>query len=427
MADKDYYEIMGVPEAASEDEVRAAFRQLAKKYHPDAHPGDKAAEEKFKDVGEAYEVLGDATKRKKYDDLRKGGVTGISPEMFDQFFRRAEGGKGGGEKPPDAPPPKAGPQRPGAPAPPKAGPQRPGAPAPSPKVGKAKGPATEAGKPGPESFFDELGEEISDWFGQVFKKDKESRTKRGPQAPDPAGQLTREIEVTLKEAVNGAKKPFSFTIDQRCEACFGRGIKPGSETPSCAVCRGLGNVPVSQGELTLSKPCPQCQGRGFLVPSPCDVCGGGGQIQSERKLLINIPAGVEEGQRLIVAEKGPLNPATGKAGDLLLIVQIQEHADFRRDGKDLHSALTINVALAMAGGKVRADTVDGTREITIRPGTQTGAKYRLREHGFRLPDGSRGDQIIEVSVKIPEAATAARKRAVKEFAEELNIDFDIDV
>jgi len=414
MADKDYYEIMGVPETATEDEIRAAYRQLAKKYHPDAHPGDRAAEEQFKDVGEAYEVLGDSTKRKKYDDLRKGGITGISPEMFDQFFRQAEGEKEGAKKPPGSAPPKAGAPKPGAQPPP-------------PKAGKAKGPGAEAGKAGQESFFDELGEEISDWFGQVFKKDKAGRQKKGPQAPPPPDQFTQEIEVTLKEAVTGAKKPFTFTLDQRCETCFGRGSKPGSETPSCAVCRGAGTVPVRQSELTLTKPCPQCQGRGFLVPSPCDVCGGGGNIQSEKKLLINIPSGVEEGQRLIVAGKGPLNPATGKSSDLLLIVHIQEHADFRRNGRDLLSSLTINVALAMAGGKVRVDTVDGTRDITIRPGTQTGAKYRLPEHGFRMPDGSRGDQIIEVTVKIPEASTAAQKRAVKEFAEELNIDLDIDV
>ena len=403
MEKKDYYEILGVGDDASDDEIKRAYRRLAKQFHPDANPDNREAVTRFKEVGEAYDVLGDKEKRSKYDRVRQMVEDGITPDAFEGFFKQA-----GKDK-----------KEPGA----------------KPKTGPAKEPTGPTGKgaapggPGSTShdsvgnFFKDLGEEASGWFSELFAKEeaRPSEKKGGTRRREP---LVREIEVSFEEAVNGARKDFAFKYDQFCRACRGTGSKEAGTPRRCAVCQGRGTVPVMQGGFSRSSPCPQCKGRGNFTSNPCNSCKGKGVLRQDQRLLVKIPEGVVEGQKLRVPGQGRPGANNGPAGDLVLIVHVQEHEHFRRDGNNILSSITINLAEAMLGGKARVETVDGAFGVRVPPGTTSGKKLRLEGRGAKLPDGSRGDHIVEVSVGIPQPSTDAQKDAVKQLAEAFNLKYE---
>jgi molecular chaperone DnaJ len=397
---KDYYEILGVSDDASQDEIKRVFRRLAKQYHPDANPGNGEAVEKFQDVGEAYDVIGDEDKRTKYDDMRRAGVSSIRPEDFEDFFKGADA-----EAPPKQPP------KPKAQA--KAKPNQP-------PTGKKAEDVKHKGK----EFLNDLGDEIGGIFSNMFKKDG-TNPPTGPKTsmhsrPEP---LTRDIEISFEEAVHGTRKRFSFKLMNPCGTCKGSGSKGGTANKRCALCQGHGTVPESQGGFTVTKECPHCHGRGHVVTDPCTQCNGSGFSRYEHKMLVKIPPGVKEGEKLKVPTTIP-GRNNDQPMDMFLVVHVMDSADFRREGNDVHSLVTISLPKAMMGGKVKVQTMDGARGAHIKPGTKSGLKLRLMGLGLKKPDGTRGDHYVEIQVEIPEATTPAQIEALKKFAKEFNLNLE---
>jgi molecular chaperone DnaJ len=394
---------LGVSVDASQDEIKRVFRRLAKQYHPDANPGDSEVVEKFQNVGEAYDIIGDEEKRKKYDDLRKAGVSSINPEDFEDFFKQADG-----DTPPKQPPKS------------KAQPKSKTSQPPRGKASKT-GDVKQKGK----EFLNELGDEIGGIFSNMFKKDGDGPPQTGPKTkvherPEP---LTRDIEISFEEAVHGTRKRFTFKLMNPCPGCRGAGSKAGAANKRCALCQGKGSVPEGQGGFTVNKECPHCGGRGHIVTDPCTECNGSGFSRYEHKMLVNIPQGVEEGAKMSVTTTIP-GRNNNQPTEMFLVVHVMDSEDFRRDGNDVHSTVNINLPKAMMGGKVKVQTMDGARGARIPPGTKSGAKLRLRELGLKQPNGTRGDHYVEIQVEIPEATTPEQIEALKKFAKDFNLNVE---
>jgi molecular chaperone DnaJ len=366
MAQKDYYEILGVSEKAGDDEIKKAYRRLAKKYHPDANPDNKMAEAKFKEVSEAHEILSNPQKRKQYDQLRQmgqGGFTGFEDlRGFEDVFS-GRGGKG-------------------------------------------------------RSFtFKDLGG-FGDW-GDLFSNffDMGETTRRQRWGPQKGTDLYAEVEVPFDLAISGGKTTIHLRKEESCPVCGGTGAKPGTTLSACPECGGSGMVSFSQGGFAVSRPCPRCLGRGKTITAPCPQCGGRGRALAERKILVNIPAGISHGAQLRLRGQGQPGIAGGPAGDLIVRVDVGRHRFFERRGSDVYCKVPINVAQAALGSKIRVRTLDGKVDIRIPPGTQSGTKFRLRGKGVEV-DGSTGDQYVEVSVEIPKSMSDKQKKLMEEFAKE---------
>jgi molecular chaperone DnaJ len=368
MAQKDYYEILGLSENASDQEIKKAYRRLAKKYHPDSNPNNKMAEEKFKEVSEAHEVLSNPEKRKQYDQLKKmgqSGFTGFGGEGargFEDLFSR-RGGKG-------------------------------------------------------RTFtFEDLGGfgNLGDLFSNIFDMGETTRRQRwGPQR---GKDLYAEVEIPFDLSISGGKTQVELQKEEVCPVCGGTGAKPGTSISTCPQCNGSGMVSFGQGGFAVSRPCPRCLGRGKIITTPCPQCGGRGQTVARRKLLINIPAGISEGAQLRLRGQGQLGVAGGPAGDLIVKVSVSKHQFFERRGNDVYCKVPINIAQAALGSKIRVRTIDGKVELKVPPGTQSGTKFRLKNKGVKA-NGSRGDQYVEVVVEIPQRLSRKQKELLEEFAKE---------
>ncbi|NIN01102.1 MAG: molecular chaperone DnaJ [candidate division Zixibacteria bacterium] len=366
MAQKDYYEILGVSEKASDEEIKKAYRRLAKKYHPDANPNNKMAEGKFKEISEAHEILSNPQKRKQYDQLRQmgqGRFTGFEGfRGFEDVFSR-RGGQG-------------------------------------------------------RTFtFQDLGGfgDLGDLFSNIF--DMGETTRRQRWGPQKGTDLYAEVEIPFDLAISGGKTPIQLKKEEACPVCGGTGAKPGTALSTCPECGGSGMVSFSQGGFAVSRPCPRCLGRGKTITAPCPQCGGRGQTFAERKILINIPAGISHGVQLRLRGQGQPGIAGGPPGDLIVRVNVGRHRFFERRGTDVHCKVPINVAQATLGSKIRVRTLDGKVDIKIPPGTQSGTKFRLRGKGVEV-NGSRGDQYVEVLVEIPKTMNERQKKLMEEFAKE---------
>jgi molecular chaperone DnaJ len=366
MPQKDYYEILGLSEKAGDEEIKKAYRRLAKKYHPDANPNNKMAEQKFKEISEAHEVLSNPQKRKQYDQLRQMGQRGFAGSEgfrgFEDVFSR-RGGKG-------------------------------------------------------RTFtFEDLGGfgDLGDLFSNIFDMGETTRRKRwGPQK---GADLYAEVEIPFDLAISGGKTPVEMKKEEACSVCKGTGAKPGTTLSTCPECGGTGMVSFGQGGFAVSRPCPRCLGRGNIITTPCPQCGGRGQISSQKRILINIPAGINDGTQLRLRGQGQPGTAGGPAGDLIVKVNVGRHRFFERRGKDVYCKVPINVAQATLGSKIRVRTLDGKVDLRIPPGTQSGTKLRLRGKGVEV-NGSRGDQYVEVLVEIPQSMSEKQKRLMEEFARE---------
>jgi len=361
MADKrDYYEVLGVSKSASDDEIKKAYRKMAKEYHPDLHPGDKEAEAKFKEVGEAYEVLSDAQKKSRYDQFGHAGV--------DPNFGAGAGGWGGG---------------------------------------------------GVNVDFGDIGDIFSSFFGGGFGG---GGRRQNPNAPRQGTDAGVNVFVTLEEAARGTKQ--KVTVDRvcTCEDCGGSGAKKGTSPTSCPQCGGSGQVARQQrtpfGVMQTQSPCPRCQGRGRIVENPCGACNGQGRVRRKSEVGINIPAGIDDGQVITIPGHGNAGTNGGPAGDLQVQVAVRPHPLFERDGYNIWCDLPITYAQAALGAEVEIPTLDGKMNYTIKEGTQPGDIFRVKGKGIPYLRGrGTGDLLLRIVVEVPKNLSKEQKKLLKEFEE----------
>jgi molecular chaperone DnaJ len=366
----DYYELLGVPRKAAVKDIRAAYRKLARKYHPDLNPGDKSAEEKFKQIQEAYEVLSDAKKRQMYDQFGfnvpgspgapgpGAGYGGASPEDIHFDFGGFDFGGGGSQG---------------------------------------------AGAGGAASF--------KDLFSQFFRG---ATAAQSGHEREPGSDLEYQVEISFAEAMRGTVKKLSFTRLDTCNSCHGAGAAPGDEKV-CATCGGSGHVPQVSGKMRFEVTCARCGGSGHLR-TMCRNCGGEGRVQRVETLDVRIPPGAQTGSRVRVAGRGNAGVQGGPPGDLYIITKVAPHPFFDRRGDDLYTVVPITVSEASLGAKVEVPTIDGRAQVRIPPGTDSGKKLRLREKGApsaRHP-GKRGDQIVEVQIVVPKPEDERVRNLLKE-------------
>ena len=360
-AKEDYYKILGVSKDASKEEIKKAYRKMAVKYHPDKNPGDTAAEEKFKEATEAYEVLSDEDKRHKYDQFGHaafgpgrggggaGGFGGVDLEEALRTFMGAFGGGGGG--------------------------------------------------------------------GSIFENFFGGGGGGGRQSANRGADLRFDLEIDFEEAVFGSRRELSFNVEVECDACGGSGAEPGSKAETCPTCRGQGQVITSNGLFQMRQTCPECRGTGKLIRNPCRKCNGTGKMRGKRSITLRIPPGVETGSRLRVAGKGAGGAQGAPAGDLYVILHVKEHSVFERHDLDLLIDLPVPVTVATMGGEVEVPTLEGTTRIKIPAGTQNGKMLRLKNKGVKDPRGyGHGDLHIRVNVETPTHLGGKLKKIFEQFA-----------
>jgi molecular chaperone DnaJ len=369
---QDYYELLGVPRKASAKELRAAYRKLARKYHPDLNPGDKSSEEKFKQIQEAYDTLSDTKKRQMYDQFGfnlpgQGGAPGasygggVSPEDIHFDFGGFDFGGGGG-----------------------------------PGAGSAGG-----------------GAGFRDLFSQFFRGASAAQTTNERQ---PGDDLEYQIDITFAEAMRGTVKKLSFTRLDVCHVCHGTGAAPGDEKV-CPTCGGSGQVTQTSGKMRFQITCSRCGGTGKLR-TVCRNCGGEGRVARMETLDVRIPPGAQTGSRVRVAGRGNAGLHGGPPGDLYIVMRVEPHPFFERRGDDLFTVVPITVPEASLGAKVEVPTIDGRAQVRIPPGTNSGKKLRLREKGAPSArhSGKRGDQIVEVQVIVPKPEDERVRNLLKELS-----------
>ena len=365
MAKEDYYALLGVEKSASAEEMKKAYRKKAVQFHPDKNPGNKEAEEMFKKVSHAYEVLSDTDKRAAYDRYGSAafdGSAGGPPrgpgggfhdprDIFNEIFGRNAGGGGGGGG----------------------------------------------------GIFEEM-------FGG-------GGGGGGGDGSRDGADLRYDLEITLEEAARGFEKEISFRKAMACERCDGSGAEPGSRRVTCPTCRGAGQIRRSGGIITFTQTCPTCAGAGTKVEKPCTACRGEGRVAKSTKLNVRSPPGVDTGSRLRSSGNGEAGMAGGNAGDLYIVLSVKEHELFERQGEDLFCEIPIKFTLATLGGPIELPTLFGKGSLKIPPGTQSGTTFRLREKGMpSLRGGKQGDQLVRVQVEVPQSLSAEQRKILEEFA-----------
>ena len=352
---RDYYEVLGVDRSADESAIKRAYRSLAKKYHPDVNPGDKEAEQKFKEVNEAYAVLSDSEKKAKYD----------------QFGHAAfEAGGGGGY--------------------------------------------------GGFGGFGDMDFDISDIFSSFFGGGMGgSSARRGPVRGE---DITVRLTLSFEEAVFGVKKEISYQRIQKCAECSGSGAAKGTSPKTCPTCGGSGRIRVQQrtplGIMQTQKACDACRGTGKIVEKPCESCRGNGYVRVTKKLDVSIPAGIDDGQRVVLSGQGSEGREGGPAGDLYIYVNVRPHAVFERDGYDIYCEVPISFTEAALGAEIDIPTLEGTEMYQIKEGTQTGTTFTIRDKGVPVVNSKRrGSLHITVKVEVPKSLNSEQKDLLRKFAE----------
>ena len=355
MSKRDYYEVLGVGRTATEVEVKSAYRKLALKYHPDRNPGDKLAEEKFKECAEAYAVIADSEKRSLYDRFGHQGVSsaagagaGFDPTIFADFGDILGG----------------------------------------------------------------LGDIFG--FGDLFGG---ARRRGGPQR---GSDLRYDLEISFEESARGAETTIQIPRQENCEACSGSGAAPGSSPSVCPQCHGQGQVRFQQGFFTVARTCPQCRGTGRIIAKPCQTCRGAGRVTRDRKITVKVPAGIASGQQLRLQSEGEAGTAGGPPGHLYVVVHVQEHEFFRRDGLNLFCEIPVHFTTVALGGEIQVPTLDGTENVKVPEGTQTGTTLRLRGKGMPDVNGrGRGDLFATVQVQTPKKLTREQRHLLDQLAKAL--------
>ena len=353
--EKDYYRVLGVAETATAKEITKAYRKLARDSHPDTHPGDAAAEDRFKEVSAAYDVLGDETKRKEYDEVRRlGPVGGFGP-----------GGPGGG--------------------------------------------------PGGTTF--NVGADgLGDLLGQMFGRGRRGGGASAAGGPQRGADVEATLTLDFADAVHGLTTTLYLTTDAQCGTCNGSGAKPGTSPKVCSRCGGRGVVDDNQGFFSFSSPCQACAGRGVTIESPCPTCRGAGVEKRQREVQARIPAGVADGQKIRLKGRGAPGRNGGPAGDLIVECHVVAHARFGRDGDNLTVRVPVSFDQAALGGEIEVPTLDGSPvTLRIKAGTQPGSRHRVRGKGVVTPKHE-GDLIVTVDVQVPTHLTAEQRSAVEAYA-----------
>ena len=358
MADdkRDYYEVLGVDKSVSDDELKKAYRKAAKKYHPDLNPGDKEAEQKFKEVNEAYEVLSDKEKRARYDQFGHAGV--------DPNYGAGAGGYGGGFT----------------------------------------------------GDFGDLGDIFSSFFGGGFGGGRQNN----PNAPRRGNDTAAAVNLSFEEAAKGCRKTVKVTKIENCKECGGSGAEKGSTPKTCPVCHGTGQVSAAQrtpfGVMQTQKVCDNCHGRGKIIDKPCHTCAGKGRIRHTVEQTVDIPAGIDDGQVINLRGGGDAGANGGPAGDLRINVNVRPHPIFERSGYDVYCEIPITFAQAALGDEIVVPTLDGKVKFTIHEGTQPGDEFKLRGKGIqRLNYAGKGDEYVKITVEVPRDLSKAQKDKLREF------------
>jgi len=371
MATKDYYEILGVPRTASEEEIKKAFRRLAKQHHPDRNRGDKSAEQRFKEINEAHSVLTDKQKRAQYDQFGEARARGFTGSEFWDTFKGAQA------KPRD-------------------------------------------GERFVWSDFDDLG----DVFSQFFRRESPFGARAGRRGPTRGEDIEVRLQVPFNTATLGGRIEISIPSVFSCDRCGGSGGEPGTGSQTCPLCHGHGNIESVQGAFALSRPCPRCYGRGQVITAPCRQCNGTGQVQTTRRFNVAIPRGVREGQKIRLAGQGQPGRDGAPSGDLLVEVHVEEHPQFKRKGNDIYGEATVNVVQAALGARVRVPTIHGEVALRIPPGTQPGTSLRLRGRGVKSAGGDAGDHYVTIRVTTPANLTKEQEALLRQFAKSADLPID---
>jgi molecular chaperone DnaJ len=349
---RDYYEALGVTRSATEQEIKSAYRRLALKHHPDRNPGDRGAEEKFKEAAEAYAVLADSEKRATYDHfghagLGAGAAGGFDPSIFADFG----------------------------------------------------------------DIFGGLGDLFG--FGDIFGGRRRGGSQRG-------ADLRYDLEITFLESARGLETSVQIPRQEACSTCHGSGAEPGTTPTACPRCHGRGQIRYQQGFFTVAQTCGQCGGVGRIVTKPCQPCKGTGRLTRERKLPVKIPPGIADGQRLRLFGEGEHGTAGGPPGDLYVVIRVQEHPYFRRDGDDLYCRMPVTFTLLTLGGDIKVPTLDGHETVRVPEGTQTGSVFRIRGKGMSNVTGrGRGDLHVVVEAKTPRKLTRDQRHLLEQLAKAL--------
>ncbi|MBL7115509.1 MAG: molecular chaperone DnaJ [Kiritimatiellae bacterium] len=357
---KDYYELLGIKRDATPEEIKKVYRRLAMKHHPDKNQGDKASEEKFKELSEAYEVLSDTEKREKYDRFGHDGLrSSFGPGGFDfnRDFTHAS------------------------------------------DLQDILG-----------SLFGDGGGIFDDFFGGGRRRTSRTGPQRG-------ADLRFDLEIDLEEAVFGSEREITIPVGTDCSDCKGSGVASGSKRERCRHCNGSGNVISGGGFFQVRQTCPVCGGEGTIIRKPCKTCEGAGRIKVRNRLNLKIPRGAETGVRLRLAQKGESGARGGPAGDLYVVLHVRKHDLFERRGDDLYCTVPVSFELAALGGEVRVPTVDGYAKLKLSPGTPAGKVFRLRGKGIENVEGyGRGDLHVRVNPEVPVHLSGAQKKLLKQFA-----------
>src|SRR6202167_2373927 len=362
----DYYKTLGVDKKATPEEIKKAYRKLARKYHPDTNPGDKQAEERFKEISQAHDVLGDPEKRKQYDSGSGSFATG--------------GGPGGGF--------------------------------------------------GGFGNFDFDGSSMGDILSTLFGGAAGSSGRAGPAGAGRGGRRARvergndleaQVSISFDQAIAGAQIPLQVPMRTTCGTCHGTGAKPGTTPVVCPRCEGRGVEPQGQGMFSISRPCSRCGGSGTVIEDPCPTCHGSGAVRTVKKFRVNIPAGVKEGSRIRVDGQGEDGPRGGPAGDLYVVTHVDPSPAFKRKGDNLEVEVPLSIPEALLGAEVRVPTLDGSKTLRVKPGTQHGAVQRLRGEGPpKLGSKSRGDIHYRFTLDVPEQLSDEQRTAVGELSKVMN-------
>ncbi|MEZ5979497.1 MAG: molecular chaperone DnaJ [Planctomycetota bacterium] len=357
-AKRDYYEVLGVERSAGAEDIKKAYRKLALQFHPDRNPDDAAAEAKFKEAAEAYDVLGDAEKRARYDQFGHAAFgAGAGPSGGRQFTNL-------------------------------------------------------------EDIFEAFGDIFGGGGGGGFFGDLFGGGRRRRRGPAPGRDLKIVLELSLEEIDTGVKRTIRIKRRENCTACKGTGGRDGAEPETCSTCGGAGRVQRAQGFFAVASPCPTCRGAGRVVSDPCPVCKGSGGEAQESELSVDVPAGVEEGMRIRIAGEGDAGEPGAPRGDLYCVVREKEHKIFQRSGPDLITEVPLTFAQLALGDEVEIPTLRGKVEMKIPSGTQPGRVFRLRSQGLpQVERSGRGDQLVRVFVEVPSKLSDRQKELLREFDE----------
>jgi len=354
--EKDYYQVLGVAKNATQAEIKKAYRKLAQQHHPDANQGNKDAEERFKEISAAYDVIGDPEKRKQYDEVRDMAASGVGAGGFGGFGGAGDGGV----------------------------------------------------------RFEDVGfTDIGDLFGGLFG----GGGRRGrPARPARGADLETDVTVSFEEAMNGTTVPVKIQGPAPCETCHGTGAAPGTSPVTCPQCQGVGQISVNQGPFQMSQTCPRCNGAGRVVEQACPTCRGTGSVRRTRSFQVKIPGGVLDGARIKLAGRGEPGPAGAPAGDLYVRVHVRPHRFFGRRGADLTIDLPVSFAEAALGGNVQVPTLNGPVTMKVPAGTPSGKTFRLKGKGAPKK-GGRGDLLVTAEVEVPSKLSKKERELLQELDE----------